>query len=115
MRTIKVTVASTLDHPTQGEIDVLVTCGVTPGWAGTYYDPPEGPEVWIERIDTNDKPSMPIDVAFLDNCADPKDRFYRWYESIVESAIDLAQDDGPEYEPDDGREWEPDDDPDYGR
>lgn len=101
MRTVKVTVGSTLDHPTQGEIDVLVTCGVNPGMAGSYYDPPEGPEVWIERIDTDDKPSMPVDIAFLDNCQDPKDRYYKAWQRIVESAIDLAQDDGPEYERDD--------------
>ena len=103
MRTpTKVSVAATLDHPTRGEIDVVACCSVAPGWSGSYYDPPEGPEVVIESIETDAEKPEPIDTAFLDNCADPKDRYYKAWRSIEEAAIDLATEDdgGPEHDDD---------------
>lgn len=103
MRTpTKVQIAATLDHPTRGEIDVVVTCSIAPGgWSGSYYDPPEGPEVVIMGVETDSEKPEAIDIAFLDNCQNPKDPYYKAWRRIEETAIDLAcDDDGPEYEPD---------------
>lgn len=102
MRAYYAVVASTLDHPERGEIEVLVHCTVTPGMAGSYYDPPEPPEVWIDdvELDTDPRP-VSIGTKWLDVAYEqPQSSLGKWLRRIEDAAIDqvMDDDDGPEYE-----------------